>query len=48
MKVRRLVVSIAAAGALVTATALPVAAKGRPACPGGSSVTARGVMVCLK
>ena len=48
MKVRRLLASIVAAGAIVAAAAVPASAKGRPPCPGGSYVGVDGVVVCLK
>lgn len=48
MKARRLFASIVAAGALVAAAAVPASAKGRPPCPGGSYVSADGIVVCLK
>jgi len=48
MKMRRLLASIVAAGALVAVAAVPASAKGRPPCPGGSYVGASGIVICLK
>ena len=48
MKMRRMFASLVAAGALLAVAAVPAAAKGRPTCPGGSHVTAGGIVVCLK
>jgi hypothetical protein len=48
MKMRRLLASIVAAGALVAVAAVPASAKGRPPCPGGSYVGADGIVICLK
>lgn len=48
MKVKRILASIVAAGALVAAAAVPATAKGRPPCPGGSYVGADGIVICLK
>ena len=48
MKMRKLFASLVAAGVLVAVATVPAAAKGRPTCPGGSYVTADGIVVCLK
>ncbi len=48
MKVKRLFASLVAAGTLLAVAAVPASAKGRPVCPGGSYVTAEGIVVCLK
>ena len=48
MKVRRMLASLVAAGALVAVAAAPASAKGRPVCPGGSYVGADGIVICLK
>ena len=48
MKVKRIVASMVAAGALIAAAAVPASAKGRPPCPGGSYVGVDGIVVCLK
>ena len=48
MKIRRLFASLVAAGTLLAVATVPASAKGRPPCPGGSYVTADGIVVCLK